>query len=158
VNQTLVREIDSSVQGRNPDALGVVDPTGAECMSSVPDSNEERMELAPGAARRARSQASLAARARAALAPPTLSTFSDRNRGDNEGGDRVEPPPAKEGVPEKAKEDGTGEVGAEQVLGALAAGGNRTKLVTRVATMAARTCLRTAAVGRARRLCPAGGS
>ena len=46
---------------------------------------------------------SLAARARAALAPPALPTFSNRDSGDHERSDRIEPPPAKEGVAEQAE-------------------------------------------------------
>jgi hypothetical protein len=63
--------------------------------------------------------------AAAALAAPGLEAFPGRHTGDQQCGDRVEPPPAEEGVPGEADEDGAGEVRAEEVLGALAVGGCR---------------------------------
>jgi hypothetical protein len=44
-------------------------------------------------------------------------------------GDRVEPPPAEKGVPERAEENGACEIGAEHVLGSLAASGDGAELV-----------------------------
>jgi hypothetical protein len=71
----------------------------------------------------------LAAGAAAALAAPALAAFLDRDRGDNERGCRVEPPETEERVPEQPNKNGGGEVGAEQILGPLAAGCDRAELV-----------------------------
>lgn len=58
----------------------------------------------------------------AALAAPRLESLPDRYARDQEGGERIQPPPAKQGVANETEEDGPGQVGAEQVLSALAVG------------------------------------
>jgi hypothetical protein len=71
----------------------------------------------------------LAGRAAAAFAAPTLAALADREPGDYERRDRVEPPPAEERVPEQPGEHGDGEVAAEDVLGAFAVRGAGAELV-----------------------------
>src|SRR2546428_5960433 len=58
----------------------------------------------------------------AALAAPAFLPLPDGERSDGKGGERVEPPQPEQRVTEQADEDGGGEVGAEDVLGALAGG------------------------------------
>ena len=65
----------------------------------------------------------------AAFAAPALAPFPDRDCGDDERRRRIEPPEAEQCVTEQADENGGGEVGAEQVLGPLAPGCDRAKLV-----------------------------
>ncbi len=61
----------------------------------------------------------------AALAAPALASFAGGDCGDDEAGGRVGPPPAEGCVERESDEQRRGEVGAEQVLSALAASGVR---------------------------------
>jgi hypothetical protein len=45
----------------------------------------------------------------AGVAAPALATLLDRQAGDDEGGERVEPPEVEEGVAEQAEQDGARE-------------------------------------------------
>jgi hypothetical protein len=59
-------------------------------------------------------------RGAAALATPDLASLADRGAGDQKRGERVQPPPAEERIAGQAEEDRAGEIGADQVLRALA--------------------------------------
>jgi Cu2+-exporting ATPase len=65
----------------------------------------------------------------AAFAAPAFPPLLDGNRGDDQGGDRVEPPEPEKRVAEQADQDGAREVGAQEVLRPLAAGGDRSELL-----------------------------
>jgi len=64
-------------------------------------------------------------RGAAALATPDLASLADRGAGDQKRGERVQPPPAEERIAGEAEEDRAGEIGADQVLRALAVGRGR---------------------------------
>ena len=59
----------------------------------------------------------------AVLAAPGLPAFPDRDRGDGQGGSRVQPPPPQQAVGEQAGQNRGCEVCAEQVLRPFAGGG-----------------------------------
>ena len=63
----------------------------------------------------------------ATLAAPGLESLPDRDAGDQQRRERVEPPPAEQRVAGEAEEDGPGEIGADQVLCALAVGGRASR-------------------------------
>jgi integrase/recombinase XerD len=61
----------------------------------------------------------------ATLTAPALAAFTSGDGGDDEGGGRVSPPPTEGGVEGESDEECGGEVGAQQVLSALAVSGVR---------------------------------
>jgi hypothetical protein len=55
----------------------------------------------------------------AVLAAPGFDALADREPGDAQADDRVQPPPPEQGVGDEADQHGGGEIGAQQVLGAF---------------------------------------
>ncbi len=108
--------------------MGLVPEDRASARSDEPEARSAARWRGRAAEGDPTGDSAAAAGGAAALAAPALASFAGGDSGDDERRGRVGPPPAESGVEREPNEQGSGEVGAEHVLPALAVPGVRVEL------------------------------